>query len=116
MEITFTGGRVTAVEAVNPLDSGRFEIYGFRAGMPMREIAEIFYTHHDMSEGFSEMTDGSVYFFMRYFDGKGNDLGDIQVGRPDGTEIGNFIDWWNTPLENSLRLTVIDFINSPALG
>jgi len=116
MEITFIGGRATAIEGVNPLDSGRFEIYGFRIGMQAEEIAETFFRHHELSDGFSELADGPVYFFTRFFDASGNNMGDLQAGRPDGADVANFIDLWNTSLEQSIRLTVIDFTNTPLLS
>ena len=109
MELTFVNNIVTMIEGNNGLDSGRFEIHGYTIGMTAAQISAGFEAHEEMSEGFSEFVGGTVYFFMRFFDADGDYMGGTQTGPPAGAAVGNFIDWWDTPEEQSLRLTVISF-------
>ena len=103
MEVAFEHGLAIEINAVNHIDHGRFEIYGFAPGTPLAELSQNFTLLEEMSEAFSNISDGSVYYYVAFTDAQGN---------PTELEQAYFaraVVWEEGPNINQVILTVVSY-------
>jgi len=103
MEVTFEHDAVISISAINGFTDGRFEIYGYRAGMTTDEIAANFGLLEEMSEMFSSAFGGTVLYYANFFDAQGNPA-DMYSAM-----IANLVFWEDARGMNQITLSVVSY-------
>jgi hypothetical protein len=99
MDVTVYNDEVKLIFAENNLDSGRFEIYGYRVGMTPSQIAANLDENEEHSGIASRVTDGTVHIYMNFYDASGNKT-------TGNASVAGGVEWWDTSAISNVLLSV----------
>ena len=111
LTIMYSDNKVIAFAAENRLDTGRFEIFGYRIGMTRRQIANVF-----GNDG--EFFNPNIGFYYKFYDAIGNPMS-MESAESAKDDIAVFVQiiWFEGVGETDMvRILVADGTKFPAFG